>query len=203
MLLTFIWENEEKNFSCNILIFFSNVVIFWSMSLHFNDKNWESFLDSWLSILIYFAKHHIDLSALLSSCICDLKCTRFACWMILFLWLLCFRYSFHASNVLCIFHTICNHLDFITIFEQFEFQKFFAQFNDFVKKVNFLMIFCNVLITLHTLSFIIILLFKEWFNERCICKYTLNAFVFIFFYNHRVKDCTEVVYKYSSVTIER
>jgi len=126
MLLMFIWKNERKNFSHNILIFFLNVVVIWSVSLHFNDKNWESFLNNWLSILIYFAKHHIDLNALLSLCICDLKCTRFACWMILFLWSLCFRYSFHASSVLCIFHTICNHLDFITIFEQFEFQKFFA-----------------------------------------------------------------------------
>jgi len=154
-------------------------------------------------ILTHFAKHHIDLSASLSSCIYDLKCAHFACWMILFLWLLCFRYSFHASNVLCIFHMICSCLDFITIFEQFKFQKFFAQLNDFVKKINFSMIFCNILITLHILSFIIILLFKRWFNERCICKYALNASVFIFFYNHQVEDCTEFVYRYNSVTIER
>ncbi len=79
MSLMFIWENERKNFSRNISIFFLNVVIIWSMSLHFNDENWESFLDSWLSILTHFAKHHIDLSASLSSCICDLKCARFAC----------------------------------------------------------------------------------------------------------------------------
>ncbi len=79
MLLMFIWKNEEKNFSCNILIFFLNVVIIWSMSLHFSNKNWESFLNNWLSILIHFAKHHIDLSALLNLCICDLKCARFAC----------------------------------------------------------------------------------------------------------------------------
>ncbi len=203
MLLTFVWKNERKNFSCNISIFFLNVVIIWSVLLHFNDENWESFLNNWLSILTHFAKHHIDLNASLSSCICDLKCVRFACWMILFLWSLCFRYSFHASNVLCIFHTICSHLDFVTISEQFEFQKFFAQLDDFVKKINFSMIFCNILITLHALSFIIILLFKERFNERCICKYALNASVFIFFHSHWVENCTEVVYKHSSVTIEK
>jgi len=131
------------------------------VSLHFNDENWESFLNSWLSILSHFAKHHIDLSASLSSCICDLKCARFACWIILFLWSLCFKYSFHASSVLYVFHIIYNHLDLITISEQFEFQKFFAQFDDFVKKINFSMIFCSILITLHILLFIIILLFKE------------------------------------------
>jgi len=59
------------------------------------------------------------------------------------------------------------------------------------------------LITSYTLSFIIILLFKEWFNERCICRYALNASVFIFFHNHRVEDCTEVVCEHSSVTIKR
>ncbi len=126
MLLMSVWESERKNFSCNISIFFLNVIVICSMSLHFSDKNWESFLDSWLSILTHFAKHHINLSASLSSCICDLKCARFACWMILFLWSLYFRYSFYASNVLCIFHIICSCLDFITISEQFEFQKFFA-----------------------------------------------------------------------------
>ncbi len=126
MLLMFVWKNQKKNFSRNISIFFLNVIVIWSMSLHFNDKNWESFLDSWLLILTHFAKHHIDLSALLSSCICNLKCACFACWIILFLWSLCFRYSFHASSVLCIFHMIHSHLDFITIFEQFKFQKFFA-----------------------------------------------------------------------------
>ena len=126
MLLMFVWKNQKKNFSRNISIFFLNVIVIWSMSLHFNDKNWESFLDSWLLILTHFAKHHIDLSASLSSCICNLKCACFACWMILFLWSLCFRYSFHASSVLCIFHTIHSHLDFITIFKQFKFQKFFA-----------------------------------------------------------------------------
>jgi len=99
MLLTFAWEDERKNFSRSISIFFSNVVVIWSMSLHFSDENWESFLDSWLSILAHFAKHHINLNALLSSCICDLKCMHFICWMILFLWSLCFRYSFHAFNV--------------------------------------------------------------------------------------------------------
>ncbi len=166
-------------------------------------KTEKVFLNSWLSILTHFAKRYIDLNASLSSCICDLKCTRFACWMILFLWLLCFKYSFHASNVLCVFHIIHSHLDFITIFEQFEFQKFLAQLNDFVKKVNFSMISCNILITLHILLFIIVLLFKERFNERCICKYILNASVFIFFHNHWVENCTEVVYRQSSVTIER
>ena len=104
MLLTVVWKNERKNFSCNILIFFLNVIVIWSMSLCFNDKNWKSFLDNWLSILTHFAKHHIDLSMSLSSCICDLKCMRFACWMILFLWSLCFRYSFHAFSVFCVFH---------------------------------------------------------------------------------------------------
>ncbi len=123
--------------------------------------------------------------------------------MILFLWSLCFRYLFHAFNVFCIFYMICSRLNFITISEQFEFQKFFAQFDDFVKKVNFSMIFCNILITLHILSFIIILLFKEWFNERCIYKYALNASVFIFFHNYQIENCTEVVYKQSSVTIKR
>ena len=203
MSLMFIWKNERKNFSCNILIFFSNIIVIWSMLFCFNDKNWESFLNSLLSILTHFAKHHIDLSALLSSCICDLKCACFTCWIILFLWSLCFRYSFHASSVLCIFHTIRSHLDFITIFEQFEFQKFFAQLDDFVKRINFSMIFCNILITLHILSFIIVLLFKERFNERCIRRYTLNASMFIFFHNHRVEDCTEVVCRQSFMTIER
>ncbi len=203
MSLTFVWESEKKNFSCNISIFFSNIIVIWSVSLHFNNKNWESFLNNWLSILTHFAKHHIDLSALFSSCICDLKCAHFACWMILFLWSLCFRYSFHAFSVLCVFHMIYSHLDFITIFEQFEFQKFFAQLDNFVKKVDFLTIFCNILITLHTLLFIIILLFKEWLDKRCICRYALNASVFIFFHNHQVEDCIEVVYKHSSVTIKR
>jgi len=203
MSLTSVWKSKRKNFSCNISIFFSNVVIICSMSLHFNDENWESFLNSWLLILTHFAKHHIDLSASLSLCIYDLKCARFACWMILFLWSLCFRYSFHASSVLCIFHTIRSYLDFVTISEQFKFQKFFAQLDDFVKKINFSMIFCSILIILHILSFIIILLFKERFNERCIRRYTLNASVFIFFHNHQVEDCTEVVCRQSSVTIKK
>ncbi len=203
MLLISIWKNERKNFSRNISIFFSNIIVICSVSLHFNDENWESFLNSWLSILTHFAKHHIDLSASLSSCICDLKCARFACWMILFLWSLCFRYSFHAFSVLCIFHTICSCLDFVTISEQFKFQKFFAQLDDFVKKINFLMISYSILITLHTLSFIIILLFKERFNERCIHRYALNASVFIFFHSHWVEDCIKVVCKQSSMTIER
>ena len=110
MLLTFTWEDERKNFSRSISIFFLNVVIIWSMLLRFSDKNWESFLDIWLSILAHFAKRHIDLSASLSSCICDLKCACFICRMILFLWSLCFRYLFHASNVSCVFHMICSHL---------------------------------------------------------------------------------------------
>ncbi len=203
MSLTSVWENEEKNFLRNISVFFLNIIIIWLMSLCFSDKNWESFLDSWLSILTYLAKRHIDLSASLSLCICDLKCARFACWMILFLWSLCFRYSFHASSVLCIFHMICSHLDFITIFEQFEFQKFFAQLDDFVKKIDFLMISYSILITLHIFSFIIILLFKERFDERCICRYALNASVFIFFHSYWDEDCTEVVCKQSSVTIKR
>ncbi len=170
MSLTFAWENEKKNFSRSILIFFSNVVVIWSMSLHFSDKNWESFLDNWLLILAHFAKHHIDLSASLSSCICDLKCVHFICRMILFLWSLCFRYSFHASNVSYVFHMICSHLDFITTLKQLWFQKSLAQFDDFVKKINFLMIFCSTLIILHTLSFIIVLLSREHFNDRYICR---------------------------------
>jgi len=203
MLLMFVWKNERKNFSCNISIFFLNVVIIWSVSLRFSDENWESFLNSWLSILTHFAKHHINLSASLSLCIYDLKSARFACQMTLFLWSLCFRYSFHASSVLCVFHTICSHLDFITIFKQFEFQKFFAQLDDFVMKINFSMIFCSILITSHTLMFIIVLLFKERFDERCICRYALNASVFIFFHSHQVEDCTEVVCRHSFMTIKR
>ncbi len=203
ILLMFIWESKRKNFSCNILIFFLNIIVICLVSLCFNDENWESFLNNWLSILTHFAKHHIDLNALLSLCICDLKCARFACQMILFLWSLCFRYSFHTFNVFCVFYMIHSCLDFITISEQFEFQKFFAQFNDFVKKVNFSMISCNILITLYILLFIIILLFKERFDKRCICRYSLNASVFIFFHSHWVEDYTEVVCKQSSVTIKR
>ncbi len=60
MSLTFAWKDEKKNFSCSISIFFSNVVVIWSMSLHFSDENWESFLNSWLLILVHFAKHHIN-----------------------------------------------------------------------------------------------------------------------------------------------
>ena len=137
------------------------------MLLRFNDENWESFLDSWFSILVHFAKHHIDLNALLNSCICNLKCMNFIYWMILFLWSLCFRYSFHASNVSCVFHMICSHLDFITTLKQLWFQKSFIQFNDFVKRINFLMIFCSTLIILHTLSFIIVLLSRKRFKDRC------------------------------------
>ena len=168
MLLTFTWEDEEKNFFRSILIFFLNVIVIWLMSLHFSDKNWESFLDNWLSILAHFAKRHIDLSASLNSCICVLKCVHFVCWMILFLWSLCFRYSFHASNVSYVFHMICSHLDFITTSKQLWFQKSLAQFDDFVKKVNFSMIFCSTLIILHTFKFIIVLLSKECFKDRCI-----------------------------------
>ncbi len=170
MLLTFAWEDEEKSFLCSISIFFSNIIIIWSMSLHFSDENWESFLDNWLSILAYFAKRHIDLNASLNSCIYDLKCAHFICQMILFLWSLCFRYSFHASNMSCVFHMICSYLDFITTSKQLWFQKSLAQFDDFVKRVNFLMIFCNTLIILHTLSFIIILSSRECFKDRCICR---------------------------------
>ncbi len=118
MSLTSVCKNEEKNFSCSILIFSSNIVIMWSISSCFSDKNWESFLNNWLSILVYFAKHHIDFNASLNLCICDLKCAHFVCLMILFLWSLCFRYSFHVSNVSCIFYTICSHLDFITTLKQ-------------------------------------------------------------------------------------
>ena len=168
MSLTFTWEDERKNFSCNISIFFLNIIVIWSMLLRFNDENWKSFLNSWLSILAHFAKHYIDLSASFSLCICDLKCVHFICRMILFLWSLCFRYLFHASNISCIFHMICNRLDFITTLKQLWFQKFLAQFNDFVKRVDFLMIFCSTLIILHTLSFIIVLSSKEWFKDRCI-----------------------------------
>jgi len=148
MSLTFAWKDEKKNFFRSISIFFLNVVVIWSKLLRFNDENWESFLNSWLSILTYFAKHHIDLNASLSSCIYDLKCVHFICWMILFLWSLCFKYLFHAFNVSCIFHMICSRLYFITTLKQLWFQKFLAQFDDFVKKVNFLMIFCSTLIIL-------------------------------------------------------
>ena len=140
------------------------------MSLCFSDENWESFLDSWLLILVYFAKHYINLNASLNSCIYDLKCMHFTCWMILFLWSLCFRYSFYASNVSCIFHMICSRFDFITTSKQLWFQNFLTQFNDFVKRINFSMIFCSTLIILHTLSFIIVLSFKERFKDRCICR---------------------------------
>jgi len=43
MSLMFVWKNKRKNFSCNISIFFLNVIVIWSMSLHFNDKNWDFF----------------------------------------------------------------------------------------------------------------------------------------------------------------
>ncbi len=39
MSLTSAYENEEKNFSCSILIFSLNVVIMWSVSFYFNDEN--------------------------------------------------------------------------------------------------------------------------------------------------------------------
>ncbi len=126
MSLMFAYENEEKNFSCSILIFSSNVVIMWLVSSHFNDENRESFLNSWLSILAHFAKHHIDFNVSFNSCICDLKCMHFVCLMILFLWSLYFKYSFHVSNVSCIFHMICSHLDFITTSKQLWFQKSLA-----------------------------------------------------------------------------
>ncbi len=126
MLLMSACKNEEKNFYCNISIFSLNIVIMWSVSSCFSNENWESFLNNWLSILAYFAKHHIDFNVLLNSCIYDLKCAHFICLMILFLWSLCFKYSFHVFNVSCIFHTICSHLDFITTLKQFWFQKFLA-----------------------------------------------------------------------------
>ncbi len=53
------------------------------------------------------------------------------------------------------------------------------------------------------LSFISALLFKKWFDERCICREALNASVFIFFQSQRVENCAEIVYKFSSVTIEK
>ena len=140
------------------------------MLLHFSNENWESFLDSWLSILAHFAKHNIDLSASLNSCICDLKCAHFICRMILFLWSLYFRYSFHASNVSCVLHMIHSHLDFITTSKQLWFQKSLAQFDDFVKRINFSMIFYSTLIILHTLLFIIVLSSRECFKDRCICR---------------------------------
>ena len=118
MSLTSACKNEGKNFSCSISIFSSNVVIMWSISSRFSDENWESFLNNWLSILAHFAKHHIDFNASLSSCICDLKCAHFVCLIILFLWSLCFRYSFHVFNMSCVFHMICSHLDFITTLKQ-------------------------------------------------------------------------------------
>ncbi len=163
-------ENEEKNFSCSISIFSSNVVIIWSVSLRFNDENLESFLDNWLSILTHFAKHHIDFNVSLSSCICDLKCVHFVCLMILFLWSLCFKYSFHVFNVSCVFHMICSHLDFITTLKQLWFQKFLAQFDDFAQRVNFLMIFYSTLMISVALSFISALLFREQSDKKCIHK---------------------------------
>ena len=78
------------------------------------------------SHVLVYQEHHIDLSALLNSCICDLKYMHFICQMILFLWSLCFRYLFHAFNVSCIFHMICSRLDFITTSKQLWFQKFLA-----------------------------------------------------------------------------
>ncbi len=124
MLLISACENEERNFSHSILIFSSNVVIICSVLSCFNDENWESFLNNWLSILAHFAKHHIDFKASLSLCIYDLKCTHFVYLMILFLWSLYFKYSFHVFNIFYVFYTICNHLNFITTSKQFWFQKF-------------------------------------------------------------------------------
>lgn len=56
------------------------------------------------------------------------------------------------------------------------------------------------MITLHNLLFIIILLFKEQLDNRCICKY---ASVFIFFHSYSVENCTEVICKFSFMMIER
>jgi len=170
MSLTSACESEEKNFSCSISIFSSNVVVMWSVSSRFSDENWESFLDSWLSILAHFAKRHIDFNASLSSCICDLKCVHFVCLMILFLWLLCFRYLFHASNVPCVFHMIRSHLDFVTTSKQLWFQKFLAWFDDFAQRVDFSMISCSTLMIFVVLSFISALLFREQSDKRCICR---------------------------------
>jgi hypothetical protein len=65
------------------------------------------------------------------------------------------------------------------------------------------MIFCNILIILHTLSFIIVLSSKEWFKDKCICRSAFNASVFIFFQSCWVESCTKIVCKYSSVMIKR
>ncbi len=129
---------RKRTFLAVSRFFFSNVVVIWSMLLHFSDKNWESFLDSWLSILAHFAKHHINLNASLNSCICDLKCAHFICRMILFLWSLCFKYSFHASNVSCVFHMICSRLDFITTSKQlwFKFKIIKTVIIKFIKWIN-------------------------------------------------------------------
>jgi len=97
---------REKYFSCNILILSLNNVVIWLILFCFNDKNWVSIVNNWLSNLVHFANHHIDLNASLNLCIYNLKYACFACWMILFLWLLCLRYSCHALNVLCDFHMI-------------------------------------------------------------------------------------------------
>jgi len=91
MLLMSVWDDDEKNFFYRISVFSSNESAMWSKSSFFNDENCESFLSNWLSILTYFAKHQIDFNSLLSLCICDLKCERFASLMILFLWSLYFR----------------------------------------------------------------------------------------------------------------
>ncbi len=170
MSLTSAYENEEKNFSRSISIFSSNVVIMWLVSSCFSDENWESFLDSWLSILAHFAKHYINFNVSLNLCICDLKCVHFVCLMILFLWSLCFKYSFHVSNVSYIFHMIRSHLDFVTTSKQLWFQKFLTQFDDFAQRVNFSMISCNTLMIFVALSFISALLFREQSDKRCICR---------------------------------
>ena len=69
MLLMSVWEDDEKNFFRSIFIFSSNDSVMWLKSMLFNEKNCESFLSSWLSILIYFAKRQIDFDSLLNSCI--------------------------------------------------------------------------------------------------------------------------------------
>ena len=170
MSLTSIWENKEKNFLRSISVFSSNVVVMQSLLLHFNNKNWESFLNNWLLILTHFAKHYIDWDASLSLCICNLKCACFICWIILLLWSLCLKYLFHVSRMSCIFHRICNHFDSFTVSKQLWFQKSFVQFDDFIMKVNSLMISCSTLIILHTLSSIIVLLFRKWFKDKYICR---------------------------------
>lgn len=66
----------------------------------------------------------------------------------------------------CDFHTTLKYLDSTTTFKQFKFQKFFAELDNFIKKINFSITFYNNLITLLTLSFIIILLFSKQLDVK-------------------------------------